>query len=569
MVKKFIADDASGKFARVATDKLQPVSGSEPPPKPVALEQTSITAVPPDKTPDRLKKVSKPTSPRRAKPKKKTDVGLFCGIASLIFSPLFYTLQANGVVEINWILSCAVYLLCLGVLVWSLRTHAIPHLTRIPRAVVIYPTIGLFLWLCFYATNKQYERDHPVQNPRDKNKEMLRPSIHDLFLTDFPLLSVNYSAEVGSSDGRGSAVPVEIRVWHDLRSRAKFVGIYVPYTPRTFEVLKAVTDPYAAIKKAPIQSFTAPANTAEATMMELAAKDNVFVGVRFKIPGDSSPIDPLDFPFTGSIYLYYETALSASQIGELETAFRANKLSPQFRGSDYLIIRRNELEKSGRGISPADPNSRTVQFTSAPAPSASVPNVAPDTDQRPWITIDDVAFASALTYDAQGDARITVNFTLTNVGRLPAANVVISPEIVLVFGDPFPDQKRIADQQRSRSPALGKLGDTLFPGRTIVRAFNLPISRGMIQSFNEKMNKDFNEVDAAKGSLMASLVGCVDYKFTSGGGHHQTGFAFDLRVRDANNRDSILTLNTQDLPVPADRLVLVPSLGGALNVPPD
>lgn len=191
-----------------------------------------------------------------------------------------------------------------------------------------------------------------------------RPTVHDLFLTDFPLLSRNGKAEAVSATSTNKAVPIEFRVWYDLEANAKFVSIYVPFSPATFEALKSVAEGHKDILNAKIQSITAPANPADATRMILKLRDSAFVGITFKNPHDSSVVNPLDFISTGKIYLYYEYELSISQLGSLENLFQSNGLSPQFRSWDYADLCWKQIEHEGKPAPKVeDVVARTAEFT--------------------------------------------------------------------------------------------------------------------------------------------------------------------------------------------------------------
>jgi hypothetical protein len=191
-----------------------------------------------------------------------------------------------------------------------------------------------------------------------------RPTVNDLFMTDFPLLSSNGKAEALSATSTNKAVSIEFRVWYDLETNAKFVSIYVPFSPATFEVLKAVAEGHNDILKSRIQSITAPANPADATRMMLALRDGAFVGITFKNPRDSSIVNPLDFISTGKIYLYYEYDLSLGQLGALEDLFQSKGLSPQFRNLDYASICWKQIEHDGKPVPKVeDVVARTAEFT--------------------------------------------------------------------------------------------------------------------------------------------------------------------------------------------------------------
>src|SRR5258708_26254551 len=93
---------------------------------------------------------------------KKRDRGAFLGVAGLAAAFLIPLLQANGV-DVNWQVSILLYVAIIGICVWSLLKHAIPHLSKAKRlssAIVLSSLVGI---LACYATVKQYQREHPQQ----------------------------------------------------------------------------------------------------------------------------------------------------------------------------------------------------------------------------------------------------------------------------------------------------------------------------------------------------------------------------------------------------------------------
>ncbi|HWZ94180.1 MAG TPA: hypothetical protein VNW30_03220 [Opitutaceae bacterium] len=200
----------------------------------------------------------------------------------------------------------------------------------------------------------------------------------------------------------------------------------------------------------------------------------------------------------------------------------------------------------------------------AKVPDNSTNRPFTNTDKRPWISVD-VEIASPMTYDANGDARITFNFILTNTGDAPAANIWVSPEMVLVFGDSFIPQRRIADLQRIQSQRPSFLGEVLFPGGRLIQAYNIGISRSAVQEYHSWVNKSYGPNSSILANLWpASLVGCVDYKFTNGEGHHQTGFVYELGVRSNEAPGGWVAIDSNEIPIPLNRLILVGSIFSVL-----
>lgn len=107
-----------------------------------------------------------PVSPKnpQASPepsKKKPDLGSYLGIVSIVAGVLVAMLQANGV-EMNWIVSAAIYCAILAVGVWTFLVHAAPHRTPVFRCIVVFLQVILIGMLGCYGTYKQYRREHPI-----------------------------------------------------------------------------------------------------------------------------------------------------------------------------------------------------------------------------------------------------------------------------------------------------------------------------------------------------------------------------------------------------------------------
>jgi hypothetical protein len=204
---------------------------------------------------------------------------------------------------------------------------------------------------------------------RDKSsipKEPRPPTIHDLFLADFPHFSANFKAEVLPSDGETDKHPkaeVEIRIWHDLTSRTKIIGLYVPITLNTFDIIRIFPAFKEELLNHKVQSITAPKDPQDVTRMSILVRDNEFLGVTFKLPNDMGSIDPFKFPFHGTVYVYYSFDLTISQLGELETLFKRGGFTPIFRGEHYVQGRWRDMKATGHYIDlPVDTKARTVEF---------------------------------------------------------------------------------------------------------------------------------------------------------------------------------------------------------------
>ena len=90
---------------------------------------------------------------------RKPDVGLFVGIFSGIAGLFFFVLQANGV-EVNWLWSLLIYLLCTGGAVWTALAHALPSKGRWIKWTIGTLLALLCLTLGSIGTFKQYKKEH-------------------------------------------------------------------------------------------------------------------------------------------------------------------------------------------------------------------------------------------------------------------------------------------------------------------------------------------------------------------------------------------------------------------------
>ena len=153
-----------------------------------------------------------------------------------------------------------------------------------------------------------------------------------------------------TSDGETDKHPkakVEFRIWHDLTSRTKMIGLYVPIALNTFEIIRTFPAFKEKLLKHKVQSITAPKDPQDATTMSILMRDNEFLGVTFKHPNDMGPIDPFKFPFNGTVYVYYSFDLTISQLGELETLYKRAGFTPIFRGEDYVQGRWQDMKATG------------------------------------------------------------------------------------------------------------------------------------------------------------------------------------------------------------------------------
>jgi hypothetical protein len=117
----------------------------------------------------------------------------------------------------------------------------------------------------------------------------------------------------------GNGVSVDCMVSSNLDSGAKVLSFFIPATPKTAEALLFL------------------ATKAQDIGRDVASSAKIKYKAINEPPQDSS-----SFPFTGKIYIYHEDYLSHAQEGEIETAFKQNKMDAILRGPDYLRTKQGE-----------------------------------------------------------------------------------------------------------------------------------------------------------------------------------------------------------------------------------
>jgi hypothetical protein len=178
-----------------------------------------------------------------------------------------------------------------------------------------------------------------------------------------------------------------------------------------------------------------------------------------------------------------------------------------------------------------------------------------EASDRPWISVDASA-SSPLTYDSSG-IRVTFAFVPKNIGRSPAQNIWIEPALTIgSMGDDYRSaQKHICDKIATRGRVVGFPGYILFPGDHYTQEESLGMSDADIDSHWSKFELSRGPIDV----VPLILVGCVDYTFEASPRHHQTSFAFDVRMRDGR-----LVLKSKT-PLAPESLILMRLLFGGYS----
>jgi hypothetical protein len=185
----------------------------------------------------------------------------------------------------------------------------------------------------------------------------------------------------------------------------------------------------------------------------------------------------------------------------------------------------------------------TVRSADAAKKAAQIAASQMEITDRPWITID-ASIISPLTYDGKA-ARVAFSFAPKNIGHSPAQNVLIMPELVPAFmgDDVREEQKRICDGAAQMNSAFPKY--VLFPEEPFQEPFRLDLPTEVINSrWSEIQPRSMKIPDL----IPIVLLGCVDYTYETSPRHHQTGFAFDIIMKDGRlPLKSLVPLNPDSL----------------------
>lgn len=195
-----------------------------------------------------------------------------------------------------------------------------------------------------------------------------------------------------------------------------------------------------------------------------------------------------------------------------------------------------------------------------------------ESDERPWISTK-IEIIGSLAITDNG-AEIRIRYTLENVGKTPAFNVVAFPLIAAaifpagpnyIFGpiDPINEVKKACKKySQSLSDFLDAgftllFGNTIFPNKTFTKEetavidFPPTIPSSLMISKRQMTGPAF-------------LISCVDYRASAETAHHQTGDAFYLDRRNPDNPSKSIDIDlTTTGVVHQEDLRLIPYALGA------
>jgi hypothetical protein len=169
---------------------------------------------------------------------------------------------------------------------------------------------------------------------------------------------------------------------------------------------------------------------------------------------------------------------------------------------------------------------------------------------RPWIDIS-VTVSSVLTYDNSG-VHVGFSFMPKNIGKSPAQNIWIGASLkpLLMADDATEIQKGICGGANYVNNPIPRY--LLFPDKEYIQPYGLQMSAADANSHLSKFELSQGPIDP----IPITLVGCVDYTYQTSPLHHQTGFAFDVLMKDGR-----LVLKSKT-PLAPDSLALSPHSAG-------
>lgn len=159
-----------------------------------------------------------------------------------------------------------------------------------------------------------YQARQHLSNPKEL-------SLYDLFLTDFP--GVQRIGETWKIKKDKDSLKVSYFSVIDLEFQAKVLTFYIPNWRSMYDLCVFILDQIESKK------LTIP----EA------------INMKQKAIGDSTISSSQEAKFSGRVFIYHETELSAEEIGDLTKLYKSKGLNVQFRGSSYLSSRRNKLKE--------------------------------------------------------------------------------------------------------------------------------------------------------------------------------------------------------------------------------
>lgn len=209
--------------------------------------------------------------------------------------------------------------------IWAFSRGIIFRALKKPRSIlgtfiIIVILIGGLILYLGVTHSPTLLSSTPQTDRIDENKKNKPTTLYELFKIDFPnYFSIKKAIQlipIGKPDHEGKQeYQIEAKLYCDFLSLTKFVSFYIPF--------------YSHTDTMPILNYIAVRH------LEIIAQLHKDIIAEFGMYNDRrSEIN--DLKFTGRIYIYHDTYLSANSIDELRSLYNQNGINPIFRGSDYL-----------------------------------------------------------------------------------------------------------------------------------------------------------------------------------------------------------------------------------------
>jgi hypothetical protein len=142
---------------------------------------------------------------------------------------------------------------------------------------------------------------------------------------------------------------------------------------------------------------------------------------------------------------------------------------------------------------------------------------------RPWASVAKIEIAGPLTFQ-NGEGKVPLTVALKNLGHSPAIRVSVNVKLVLSnTTNLLAAQKEYCDHFRKPLPPGGIRPElTLWPGDQLVFPVDAWMNSQELPAFKEWADRTPFPI------ALIAIIGCIDYEFSFGEGHHQTALIYDL-----------------------------------------
>lgn len=173
-------------------------------------------------------------------------------------------------------------------------------------------------------------------------------------------------------------------------------------------------------------------------------------------------------------------------------------------------------------------------------------------EQRPWITINNLAVVAPLHYNPINKAiDIRLKFLLQNTGKSPARYVSVSPDVQADAQDVY-NKLRISCEKDRLSKIY--MGTVISPRQYSAQEFIISITKKQIDSAPG---------DPSHRYISPFIYGCVLYRFMFGNAVHETTFLINLMINKGAWIINPTERNIPDVPLAQIHLMVLPWGGDA------